>query len=122
MALQDQIEQVEDKICAADVTLRDAGSARQARLQLRGLKTTHKTLSEQVDELYAALDVGETFPDIRMLGLEFARTLVMAYDAKCIARQKVIGRFFEWDVLDRAAGGKGHALGAPLRHATVPCG
>lgn len=121
MALQDQLEVIETKMTTAEGAMRGApvGTARIARAQLREMRVTHKTLLDQVEELYAALDVGEVFPDIEGYGLEFARVLVMAYDAKCIARQKVTGRFFEWDILDRAAGGKGHPLGLPLVQRSV---
>lgn len=127
MALQAQIEAVEGSITAAETTMRSAGGASKkvASRRTKGLRETHETLTEQVEELYAELDVGDAFPDIRDLGLDFARTLVMAYDAKCIARQKLTGRFFEWDMLDRAVGGKGHALGMftprPLHSLPTPC-
>lgn len=114
MALQDQIEELDVRITSAESAIVKAGSsaARASRYHIKGLRQSHDTLMGQVEELYAELDVGEAFPDIQAYGLEFARVLVMAYDAKCIARQKITGRFFEWDVLDRAVGGKGHALGA----------
>lgn len=111
--LQSQIEGIEASITVAETTMKLAGgvSSKVARRRTQGLRETHTRLTQQVEDLYCELDVGEAFPDIRDFGFEFARALVMAYDAKCIARQKITGRFFEWDMLDRAVGGKGHALG-----------
>lgn len=113
MGLQTQIEAIEVSLTAAETSMRTAGgaSANVARTRMQGLRNTHEKLTEQAEELYKELDVGQAFPHIRDFGLEFARVLVMAYDAKCIARQKITGRFFEWDYLDRAVGGKGPSLG-----------
>lgn len=114
MALQDDIEAVEDRIAETDAVLKGAASgasARNARHDMRELRDTHQTLTRQVEALYDQLDVGELFPHIRGYGYEFARTLVMLYDAKCIVRQKVTGRFFEYAKLDRAVGGRDNPLG-----------
>ncbi|KZV88475.1 hypothetical protein EXIGLDRAFT_696648 [Exidia glandulosa HHB12029] len=107
MALQDQISEVEERIDAADATLHDgpARSARTARHDLRELRSTHSTLTEQVERLYTHLDVGELFPEIQSYGFEFTRKLVLTYDAKFIVRDRATNRFLEWDTVDRASGG-----------------
>lgn len=38
------------------------------------------------------------------------RTLLLARDLKINIRKRAVGRFFEWDKLDRAVGGKDKAL------------
>ena len=116
MALQDQIEHTQEAIIAAeDAVKRSRGRSKAAALvHLEDLRSTLKLLNVQADDLYTSLNVGDTFPEIQDMGYEFVRTLVMAYDAKCIARRKLIGRFFEWDPLDQAVGGTGTPLGMPL--------
>ncbi|EJD33287.1 hypothetical protein AURDEDRAFT_77098, partial [Auricularia subglabra TFB-10046 SS5] len=78
-----------------------------------------QSLTEQADALYSSLNVEEVFPEIQDYGNDFARTLIMAYDAKCIARRKLIGRFFEWEYLDQAVGGTGEPLGTTQHQKVV---
>ncbi|KZV95745.1 hypothetical protein EXIGLDRAFT_594385, partial [Exidia glandulosa HHB12029] len=94
-------------------------TAAAARRKMQNLRDTHEVLTKGAEELYASLDIGEKFPELKKFGMEFARTLVMAYDAKCIARLKLMGRFFEWEMLDRAVGGKEHALGTAQHQKTI---
>ncbi|KAH7086647.1 hypothetical protein BKA62DRAFT_599506, partial [Auriculariales sp. MPI-PUGE-AT-0066] len=61
--------------------------------------------------LYRSVKVENAFPAVATYGQEFARLLVMAYDAKCVVRFRLIGRFFEWARLDQAAGGVHIRLG-----------
>ncbi|EJD33614.1 hypothetical protein AURDEDRAFT_76862 [Auricularia subglabra TFB-10046 SS5] len=102
MELQDQIQSVEEAIATAEASLRDPGG---------DAGPTLIQLTQQADALYSSLNVEEVFPEIQDFGNDFVRTLIMAYDAKCIARRKLIGRFFEWEYLDQAVGGTGEPLG-----------
>lgn len=113
MALQAQIDNVATAMTTADATLSKANRAqvRTVRTQLEGLRRTHGELRTQAEALYASLNVGDNFPEIADFGFDFVKTLVMAYDAKCAARSKVTGRFFEWERLDQAVGGAGTPLG-----------
>ena len=66
---------------------------------------------KKVENLYTSLNVADAFPEVKGLPLEFVRTLLMARDLKINIRKRAIGTFFEWDKLDRAAGGRDHPLG-----------
>ncbi|EJD42623.1 hypothetical protein AURDEDRAFT_67410 [Auricularia subglabra TFB-10046 SS5] len=108
MALQDNIESVEEAITSAEAAVkrcRRGGERVQSLARLEELRETHTQLTKQADALYSALNVEDTFPGVHDLGYDFVRALIMAYDAKCIARRKLIGRFFEWDYLDQASVG-----------------
>ncbi|EJD38117.1 hypothetical protein AURDEDRAFT_33125, partial [Auricularia subglabra TFB-10046 SS5] len=113
MALQDQIEAVQESIVSAQTAVDNSRTAPAAAAHphLDDLRATHEQLTIQADALYASLNVEQAFPAIQDFGVEFVRTLIMCYDAKCIARRKLTGRFFEWDHLDQAAGGSGEPLG-----------
>ncbi|KAI0694788.1 hypothetical protein C8Q76DRAFT_634071 [Earliella scabrosa] len=85
---------------------------------LRSLQQSHARTIEQVEALYASLNVPEDFPELQGLSLPFIRTLIMARDLKINIRKRAIGSFFEWDKLDRAAGGRDQPLGTKLHQQT----
>ncbi|KAH7097510.1 hypothetical protein BKA62DRAFT_623799, partial [Auriculariales sp. MPI-PUGE-AT-0066] len=108
MRIQDDIAKVEDDIDAAEEILGrgpSSADARRIRAQLRELHVHQQTLRLAADALYDALNFEETLPHYRQYSPRFVRLLIEAYDAKCITRHKLIGRFFEWDRLNRAVGG-----------------
>ncbi|EJD33547.1 hypothetical protein AURDEDRAFT_76906, partial [Auricularia subglabra TFB-10046 SS5] len=112
MALQDQIEAVEESIVSAQSAIDNSRApSEDAREHLSELRATLEQLTHQADALYASLNVEQAFPAIQDFGIDFVRALIMCYDAKCIARRKLTGRFFEYDHLDQAAGGSGEPLG-----------
>ncbi|EJD33230.1 hypothetical protein AURDEDRAFT_77138 [Auricularia subglabra TFB-10046 SS5] len=117
MEIQDQIQAVEEAIAGLEDTLR--APAPEATQRLDDLRATLAQLTQQADGLYSALNVEDEFPDISEFGVDFVRALIKAYDAKCIARQKLIGRFFEWEYLDQASGGTGEPLGTKQHQRVV---
>ncbi|KAH7084055.1 hypothetical protein BKA62DRAFT_628235, partial [Auriculariales sp. MPI-PUGE-AT-0066] len=128
MRIQDDIDKVDDDIDAAEDALSrgsSASDARRMRVQLRELRAHHRTLRAAADALYDALNVEETLPHYRQYSQKFVRLLIEAYDAKCITRHKLIGRFFEWDRLNRAVGTKDHQCGLGnldrTRKSTLKC-
>ena len=78
---------------------------------LDSLRKTHERAISKVEELYVSLNVTDALPEVKGLSLEFMRTLLMARDLKINIRKRAIGTFFEWDRLDRAAGGRDQPLG-----------
>ena len=75
------------------------------------LKRSHTRTVDRVEKLYASLNISNNHPELTGLSLDFVRTLLMARDLKMNIRKRAIGSFFEWDKLDRAAGGRDEALG-----------
>ena len=80
---------------------------------LESLRRTHEKTLSKVEGLYTSLNVGESFPEIEGLPLEYVRTLLLARDLKINIRKRAIGTFYEWNRLDRAAGGRDQPLGEP---------
>ena len=80
---------------------------------LESLRRTHEKTLGKLEDLYTSLNVGESFPEIQGLPLEFVRTLLLARDLKINIRKRAIGTFFEWERLDQAAGGRDQPLGEP---------
>ena len=78
---------------------------------LDSLARTQERLKEKVEQLYASLNIQESFPELKDIDLDFVKLLVLARDLKINIRKRAIGSFFEWDRLDQAAGGRQHAIG-----------
>lgn len=78
---------------------------------LSQLSYVHQQLCNQIDLLYASLNVGQSFPELASLDVAFVQTLLLARDLKMNIRKRAIGTFFEWDRLDQATGGREQALG-----------
>jgi len=55
--------------------------------------------------LYVSLNVGDKFPELQDINLDFVLTLLLAHDLKINICKWAIGSFFEWDKLDRAIRG-----------------
>ncbi|KIK15557.1 hypothetical protein PISMIDRAFT_114969 [Pisolithus microcarpus 441] len=81
---------------------------------LSSMECSHTQLSDKLGTLYTSLNVQQKFPDLDGIQLDFVWILLMARDLKINIRKQVIGSFFEWDKLNRAAGGKDKSLGMAL--------
>ncbi|KAJ7900731.1 hypothetical protein B0H14DRAFT_2197921, partial [Mycena olivaceomarginata] len=81
-ALQTQIEAVEQSIHDAKKSITVAEASTDSLILLRRLELTHETLSTQAEQLYASLDIHESFPELRDLPLEFVRTILVMRDLK----------------------------------------
>ncbi|KAG6851039.1 hypothetical protein C0991_009712 [Blastosporella zonata] len=77
---------------------------------LNGLRDHQEHTKDRIEDLYASLNVEESFPDLEGVDFDFLRKLLVARDLKINIRRRAIGSFFEWDKLDQASGGH-QALG-----------
>ena len=109
--LQAELDDIKKFVAAMQTHIRTENTNPQAHHFLRSLQQSHARTIEQVEALYASLNVPEEFPEIQGLSLPFVQTLIMARDLKINIRKRAIGSFFEWDKLDRAAGGRDQPLG-----------
>jgi hypothetical protein len=66
---------------------------------------------DQVEAVYASLNIDTSFPELQSLPYDFVRSLLLLRDLKINIRKRAIANFFEYDKLDRAAGGKDAPLG-----------
>ncbi|KAJ7627703.1 hypothetical protein DFH06DRAFT_1443350 [Mycena polygramma] len=118
LALQTQIEAVEQSIHDTKKSITTAEASPDSLTLLRQLELTRETLSTQADQLYASLNIHESFPELRNLPLEFVRTLLIMQDLKINIRKRAVGTFNEWENLDRAVAGRREALGTKMYQAT----
>lgn len=109
--MQGELDLVETSITNTKTTISKAGVSKNSIQLIASLQRNADRLKNKVEELYASLNVHDTFPELKNISLEFVRTLLMARDLKINIRKRAIGSFFEWDKLDQAAGGRAQALG-----------
>ncbi|KAL0057330.1 hypothetical protein AAF712_016037 [Marasmius tenuissimus] len=110
--MQDQIDGLEEEITVVKSTVKRLPfPPADAIFILRNLEELHRKLKVQAEELYCTLNIGDQFPELKNIPLEFLHNLLLARDLKVAIRKKAIGSFFEWDRLDQAVGGANEALG-----------
>ena len=109
--LQGELDNIDQVLQSVRTTISNIDTTRDSFNHLEDLQNTYERLKEKTEVLYASLNVHHSFPELRGLDLEFVRVLLMARDLKINIRKRAIGSFFEWDKLDRAAGGRDDALG-----------
>ncbi|KAI6031038.1 hypothetical protein EDC04DRAFT_2868959 [Pisolithus marmoratus] len=78
---------------------------------LASMECSHARLITKAEALYSSLNVHEQFPELTNVSLDFMHLKIN------ICKQ-AISSFFEWDILDRAVGGKDKPLGTKLRQQT----
>ena len=109
--LQAELDSINQHFAIVQKAIHEDTDNKEASHFLDSLRRTHERAIKKVEELYVSLNVADSFPEVKGLPLEFMRTLLMARDLKINIRKRAIGTFFEWDRLDRAAGGHDEALG-----------
>ncbi|KAK0457238.1 uncharacterized protein EV420DRAFT_1549515 [Desarmillaria tabescens] len=119
LTLQAHADTVESAIQATRTALKSSPmTVSQPNFDLSQLSYVHQQLCNQIDQLYASLNVGQSFPELASLDVTFVQTLLLARDLKMNIRKRAIGTFFEWDRLDQATGGREQALGTKLHQQT----
>ncbi|KAK1228054.1 hypothetical protein PQX77_008917 [Marasmius sp. AFHP31] len=119
LQLQDQIDGLEEEITGVKSTVKKLPfPPADALFILRNLEELHRKLKAEAEELYSTLNIGQQYPDLKNIPLEFLHNLLLARDLKLTIRKKAIGSFFEWDRLDQAVGGAGEALGTRAHQLT----
>ncbi|KAI0706515.1 hypothetical protein C8Q76DRAFT_629740 [Earliella scabrosa] len=116
--LQAELDDIQKHVRTVEASISTQDANQAAHRLIKDLQQSHARTMDQVEQLYASLNVPDDFPELRELPLPFIRTLIMARDLKINIRKRAIGSFFEWDKLDRAAGGRDQPLGTKLHQQT----
>jgi hypothetical protein len=110
--LQSELETVENTIQSTRkfvTSLRSASGI--SKTVLDTLEARQQDIGQQVEALYASLNVHESFPELKGVELEFVRCLLLARDIKMNIRKRAVGSFNEYDKLNQAQGGAGAPIG-----------
>ncbi|KAJ7652941.1 hypothetical protein B0H17DRAFT_1163635 [Mycena rosella] len=92
LALQTQIDTVEQSIADVKQSITGPAASAASATLLRSLEKTHETLGSQAQQLYASLNIQDSFPELQGLPLEFVQTLLLMRDLKINIRKRVVGR------------------------------
>ena len=111
LTLQTELTAIDNYLNHVKKAISDGSDNPEVFRFLQSLQRTHGETLSKVEELYTSLNVTDIFPEIEGLPLEFVRMLLLVRDLKMNIRKRAIGTFFEWDKLDRAAGGRDQPLG-----------
>ena len=87
LTLQGDIDAIEGALNFTRTTVAQGNAPTAALSAISSLERTHGRLLKNVENLYASLNVHETFPELDGLSLEFVRTLFMARDLKINIRK-----------------------------------
>ena len=109
LTLQSEIEGVNRTIQTTKTSF--AKTVPDATTVIKELERAQDDLVGKVEQLYASLNIPDSFDDLDGIDLRFVHTLLLARDLKINIRKRAIGTFFEWDKLDRAVGGRNQPLG-----------
>jgi hypothetical protein len=109
--LQGDLDTVEKTIQHTRTAISTSKPSKYSLKILSRLEKSHDYLKQEVEILYASLNVHDSFPELENINLDFVQTLLMARDLKINIRKRAIGSFFEWEKLDQAVGGREEALG-----------
>ncbi|KAJ7593286.1 hypothetical protein C8J56DRAFT_779295 [Mycena floridula] len=118
LTLQTEIDTINASIQAVRATLVKTPGAVVPLANLRALETAHVILKGKADDLYASLNVAETYPELQGIQVAFVQVLLLARDLKISLRKRAIGSFLEMDRLDQAVGGGNEALGTKVHQIT----
>ncbi|KAJ7597943.1 hypothetical protein C8J56DRAFT_1042113 [Mycena floridula] len=114
LSLQADIATIESSIKAVRTALNQSPGSADSLARLRILEATHARLRAEADQLYASLNVAETYPELEGIDVAFVQVLLLACDLKMSLRKVIVGSFNEVDRLDQAVGGGNAALGKPF--------
>ncbi|KAJ7917138.1 hypothetical protein B0H13DRAFT_1608630 [Mycena leptocephala] len=118
LTLQTQIDGVEKAISDAKQEITGSNPPPSTVSLIRRLEATHERLTQEAEDLYASLNISNSFPDLADLPRAFAHILLIVHDLKIVIRKRAIASFQEWEELDCAVAGRREPLGTKLYQAT----
>ncbi|KAI9455389.1 hypothetical protein HD554DRAFT_2240444 [Boletus coccyginus] len=101
-----QLSKELDTILALQADIDNANQAIQAaKLAMEKQELSDDTMGAMENMFYVSLNVGDKFPELQDINLDFVWILLLACDLKINIRKWAIESFFEWDKLNWAIGG-----------------
>ncbi|TEB24645.1 hypothetical protein FA13DRAFT_1638343 [Coprinellus micaceus] len=115
LTLQSELDELEKKLSSTRELMNSlhGGSAISDGF-MSDLEARQRQVVEKVEELYASLNVHDSFPELEGIDVEFLTTLFLARDLKMNIRKRAVSSFFVWDKLNQAKGGREVAIGTKL--------
>jgi len=107
---------LQSEIAHLERSIEDAANFIGTGINVGRVLAKYQGMQEEVERLYTALNITESFPELEGVGFEFVQMLLLARDLKINIRKHAIGSFFECDKLDQAVGGRAQPLGMFCAH------
>ena len=82
LGLQSNINTVEATLTSTHSTVAHCKIPSEALQAIKSLEQNHTHLLQNVELLYTSLNIGNTFPELEGLSLDFVHTLLLARDLK----------------------------------------
>ncbi|KAF9031576.1 hypothetical protein BJ165DRAFT_1358214 [Panaeolus papilionaceus] len=118
LVLQEEIETLEARLASAKKGLKGRRQRKLTRKCMDSFQSQIEGLIAEVEELFVSLKIHRTYPELKGLGADFVRTLILASELKDTIRRQAVASFSELDRLDQAVGGRHQALGTKLHQQT----
>ncbi|KAF6747718.1 hypothetical protein DFP72DRAFT_821404 [Ephemerocybe angulata] len=121
MNLQDTLDTAERSVANCASLLKSGALSKAYTPHLGSLREQLAIAQGDAQKMYIALNVNDEFPSLAGAELEFVRKIFLLRELKQAVQKRATSAFWEFDKLDRAAGGKDMALGTKMhqhvRHA-----
>ncbi|KAF6744700.1 hypothetical protein DFP72DRAFT_1018573 [Ephemerocybe angulata] len=121
MGIQDDIDALSKTVATTTAQIKNSILPKSCTQHLKVLQNRLDGIHENAQDMYVSLNVNEEFPSLTGVDLEFVRKIFLLRELKQAVQKRATSAFWEFDKLDRAAGGKDMVLGTKMhqhvRHA-----
>lgn len=106
LQIQTEVQELENTIQKSSSLIKGGALPAACRSSVQDLQALCTNIQDKAQQMYAALNVSHEFPSIVGVDLEFVRKLFLLRELKFQVQKRATSAFWEFDKLDRAAGGK----------------
>ncbi|KAJ2931252.1 hypothetical protein H1R20_g5859, partial [Candolleomyces eurysporus] len=117
LRIQSELKTLEATVAKSNALLNSGSLPQSCRPALQALQQQFNELKGKADSMYASLNVSEDFPDLEGVSFNFMRQMFLVRELKANVQRRATHVFWEFDKLDRAAGGKDMATGTKMHQA-----
>jgi hypothetical protein len=114
LRIQSELKTLESTVARSNALLGSGALPKSCRPALEALQKQFNELKSKADGMYASLNVTEDFPNLEGVSFDFMQKMFLVRELKANVQRRATHVFWEFDKLDRAAGGKDMATGTHL--------
>ncbi|RXW16674.1 hypothetical protein EST38_g9188 [Candolleomyces aberdarensis] len=118
LEIQTEIQDLENTIQKSSSLVKSGVLPAACRSSIQDLQRLCTDIQAKAQQMYTALNVSHEFPTIQGIELEFIRKIFLLRELKFQVQRRATSAFWEFDKLDRAAGGKDVPHGTKM-HQTI---
>ncbi|KAJ2923323.1 hypothetical protein H1R20_g13768, partial [Candolleomyces eurysporus] len=118
LQIQTEIQDLENTIQKSSSLVKSGVLPAACRSSIQDLQRLCTDIQAKAQQMYTALNVSHEFPTIQGIELEFIRKIFLLRELKFQVQRRATSTFWEFNKLDRAAGGKDVPHGTKM-HQTI---